>query len=105
MQFKGKLFNISFVVVYALTRYVPESEADLFDQLPTFTLKKVPKRYLIFIGDDFNAGIGGKVSSAESAIDYFGLGARCSRGSKLLHFAMTNDLVITDTLFKHKSSR
>jgi hypothetical protein len=42
-RFKGHLFNISVIVVGAPTRDVPEGETDLFYQVLTCTLKKVPK--------------------------------------------------------------
>ena len=62
------------------------------------------KREITIIMGDFNAKVGETINN-ESGIGEFGLGERNERGDLLTNFCQANDMVITNTLFKHPLRR
>ena len=64
------------------------------------TIDSIPNRDIKIISGDFNAKVGKQYRSSESN-GKFGLGEENDRGTDLLEFCRSNNLVIANTLFEH----
>lgn len=62
------------------------------------------KDHLILMGN-YNASFGNTTNENVPNVGKYGLGDRNSRGERLLQFAIDNDMVITNTIFKHHPRR
>ena len=68
---------------------MPEAEVERFYEDLQDVLELTPKKDVLFIIGDWNAGVTGK----------FGLGIRNEAGQRLIEFCQENTLVIANTLF------
>eukprot|EP00794_Sanderia_malayensis_P009660 gene9660-biopygen7980 len=98
--------NLSVIQVYAPTSdYTEEDIEGFYNQLES-TLKRIPKKDILVVMGDWNAKVG-----PDAHVDWpgtagkFGLGTTNERGVRLLEFAKLHNLVVTNTKFKHKTSR
>ena len=56
--FQGKPFNITVIQVYALTSDAKEAEVEQFQEHLQDLLELTPKKYVLFITEDWNAKVG-----------------------------------------------
>ena len=97
--------TITVINAYAPTLPVseesPEVREQFYDQLESLVRKVKRKDYLIIAGD-FNAKTGDVWRQYSRSIGKYGKGKCNSNGIELLEMCSRNDLVITNTCFKHK---
>ena len=106
MRLRATPFNITIVQAYAPTsEHSDEAVEDFYNQLQE-VLEKVPKKDFLIVQGDWNAKIG-----SDAHKDWVGVcGAYANtqtndRGLRLLEFASSNELFVTNTFGPHKSSR
>ena len=76
--------------------------ADAFyDQLQS-VVANVPSRDMLLVLGDFNARVGSDFQSWGSVIGPHGMGVCNSNGQRLLDFCTNNQLLVTNTWFRHK---
>ena len=95
-MFKGKLFNITVIQVYAPTTEAEETEVGQFYEDLQDLLELIPKKDVLFITGDGNAKVG--TQELSRIIGKFGLGVQNEAGQRLTEFCQENTLVITNTL-------
>ena len=106
IRLKATPFNINIIQAYAPTSdYSDEDIEDFYEQLQE-VLDQTPKKDILVVQGDWNAKIG------EDAYENWKgtCGRHCNaksneRGLRLLEFASYNDLIVTNTLGPHKTSR
>ncbi|XP_072037118.1 craniofacial development protein 2-like [Amphiura filiformis] len=98
-RFQTKTGAITIIQVYAPN--IADSETcvdEFYDQLQRET-DKTPKNDILIIMGDLNAKVGSDNSGWETVMGKHGHESN-DRGEKLLTFCATNDLCITNTMFK-----
>ena len=106
LRVKATPFNITIVQIYAPTSAHDEQETDQFYSKVQEQLDKAPKQDIKLVLGDFNAKVG--KDSINSCSRYMGESCNDStneNGEKLLEFAAYNDMILANTLGKHKKSR
>ena len=58
VRFQGKLFNITVIQVYAPSSNAIEAEVEWFYEDLQDLLELTPKKYVLFITEDWNAKVG-----------------------------------------------
>ena len=95
------------VVAYAPTLYqsekCPEIRDEFYKQLDS-TIEKVANRHSLVVMGDFNAKIGSGWRNYPEVIGHFGKGHMNSNGQALAECMKKNNLILTNTLFRHKLS-
>ena len=97
VRFQGKLFNITVIQVYALTRNAEEAEVEQFYEDLQDLLEITPKKDVLFVIGDWNAKVGSQ--EIPGVTGKFGLGVQNEAGQKLIESCQENALVIANTLF------
>ena len=95
---------VSIIAVYAPTNEpgcVEESEK--FYQLLQECVDEVPKHDMLIVMGDFNARVGNDVGAWHDVIGRFGPQELNENGERLLEFCSLNGLVVTNTVFQHRS--
>ena len=102
-RFKGKLFNITVIQVYAPASNAEKAEVERFYEDLQELLELTPQKDVLFIIGDWNA----KVRSQETpgVTGKFSLGMRNEAGQRLIEFCQENALVIANTLFQQHKRR
>ena len=101
VRFQGKPLNITVIQVYALTSNAEEAEVEWFYEDLKDLLKLTPKKYVLFLIQDWNAKVGSQ--EIPGVTGKFGLGVQNEAGQRLTKFSQENTLVIANTLFQqHK---
>ena len=108
IRLKCHLSYVSVIAVYAPTnpssntvQAVAPSDA-FYDQLQSVVAAVPPRDMLLFLGD-FNARVGTDFQSWRSVIGPHGMGDCNHNGERLLDFCANNQLLVTNTWFKHKN--
>ena len=101
--FVYKLFKITLIQVYALTRNAEEAEVERFCEDLQDLLEHTPQKDVLFIIGDWNAKVGSQETLAVTAI--FGLEVQNEAGRRLTEFSQGNALVIANTLFQQHRRR
>ena len=102
-----KLHNrrLHLISIYAPTNSYcekhPEEREEIYNILQTEYVNIPNRDYLILCGD-FNAKVGTKWYDYPDNLGRYGKGTRNNSGEILLDFCAEHDLIITNTLFKHK---
>ncbi len=107
-EIKLKDRKLVIIVAYAPTLKVSESNTDKRDQFYEeleCTIKKVSKRNALAVIGDFNAKTGTGWKEFPDEMGKFGKGQMNSNGRLLLECMKANDMILTNTLFKHKLSQ
>ena len=100
VRFQGKPHNISIIQCYAPTGNASDEEMEEFYNTLQETIDSIPNRDVKIISGDFNAKVGKQIRNSECN-GKFGLGEENERGTDLLEFCRSNNLVIANTLFEH----
>ena len=100
IRFQEKPHNISIMQCYAPTGNASDEEMEEFYNTLQETLDKIPNRDIKIISGDFNATVGKHNRNSECK-GKFGLGQENERGTDLLEFCRSNNLVIANALFEH----
>lgn len=104
--FKFDTQEFTFIQVYAPDSTYNESAIeDFYNQLQSIVNNTNKKANIILMGD-FNAKVGGNShENWPEVVGKYGLGTSNERGNNLLQFCSINNLVITNTIFRHKNKR
>ena len=96
--------KIVIISAYAPTLSVseknPETREEFYQQLEG-TVNSIACRNTVVVLGDFNAKTGGSHRDYPEVVGHFGKGSTNSNGESLLEFCKVNNLVLTNTLFKH----
>ena len=92
-------FCLTIVCIYAPTSTSSEEEAADFYKSLQEAVDATPKNDILTIMGDFNAKIGNV--AVDNTVGAYGLGQRNERGEMLLDFCLTNNLLVTNTVFCH----
>ena len=93
---------ISINCAYAPIENSSERDKEAFYSELQKCLKDVPKKDVLVVGGDFNAKVGLPLDGEKQNIGRFATGSRNANGELLAHFAVLNDLVISNTTFQKK---
>ena len=99
-RFQTKTGAITVIQVYAPNTSDSENFADEFYDLLQVHVNKTPKSDILLIMGDLNAKVGEDNSQWETVMGKYRIGNINGRGEKLLTFCATNDLCLTNTMFK-----
>ena len=103
IRIASKPFNTTIIQVYAPTTDCDDQVVDEFyDDIETL-MNKVHKKDILIVMGDSNAQIG--EGENHPATGKFGYGTTTERGTKLLEFAERKNMVVANTLHRHKVSR
>ena len=81
----------------------PDRRENFYNDLEQ-QVKSVNQRDFLVIGGDFNAKCGSAYAEYPNHMGRFGKGEVNENGYELLDFCMRNNLILTNTVFKHKLS-
>ena len=98
VHFQGKPFNITVIQVYDPIRNAEEAEVEQFYEDLKDLLELTPKKDVLFIIGDCNAGVGSQETPGVTG--KFGFGVQNEAGQRLIEFCQENTLVIASTLFQ-----
>ena len=98
VRFRGKLFNIMVIQVYASTNNAEEAEVERFCEDLQDLLELAHQNDVLFIIRDWNAKVGSQ--DTPGVTGKFGLGVQNEAGQRLTAFCQENALVIANTLFQ-----
>ena len=104
VRINARPHNISIIQFYAPTSASTEEEIEEFYSQLQEVIDKIPSRDVTLIMGDANAKVG-KADIPSVTYGQYGLGVRNVRGSVLIDFCATNDLVISNTCFNHHPRR
>ncbi len=96
------------IVAYAPTLTKSEKHPDIreeFYQQLDSEINKVSNRHVLLVVGDFNAKTGSGWRDFPEVVGHFGKGHVNSNGQQLLECMKTNDMILTNTLFRHKLSQ
>ena len=99
VHFQCKLFKITVIQVYVLTRNAEEAEVEWFYEDLQDLLKLIPNKDVLFIIGDWNAKAGSQETPGVTG--KFGLGMWNEAGQRLIEFCQENALVIANTSFNN----
>ena len=100
--------KISVGFVSILSIYAPTNEENMEEETEKFYSRlqdvvcSIPKRDMLLILGDFNARVGCDSSTWEGVMGNHGPSELNENGRRLLEFCTCNNLVVTNTLFKHR---
>ena len=100
-RFRGNPVNIAVISVYAPTLAADSAAKDDFYYQLQATVDRVPKRDVLIVAGDWNARTGPSDDNTRQILGKFGLGRRCENGERLITFADSNRLVVSNTRFQH----
>lgn len=101
IRLKGSIFNITVIAVYAPTRDADDTtKNDFYEDLQNL-VRQVPSSDMLIVAGDWNARAGKSDGLSQGAVGKFGLGDRCTNGDRMVNFATSNKLVLTNTRFDH----
>ena len=97
-------YRVQVTQVYASTTDHDDVEVEEFYEALSNIIERSRAQYKIVMGD-FNSKVGEQEQNEEKTAGKHGLGIINERGTRLVQFAKSNYLVITNTMFKKKESR
>ena len=105
-RFQTKGGALTVIQVYSPNTADDETKVDEFYDLLQEEINKTPKSDIMIVMGDLNAKVGKDNDQWENVMGKYGLGEANERGEKLLTFCATNDLCISNTMYKQpKNSR
>ena len=104
IRIQAQPMNITVIQAYAPTSDADENMTQTFyDQLQDI-LDNTPQKDVTIVMGDFNAKVGSN-NGVNGVMGPYGLGEQNEAGQKLIDFCISNELVITNTLFKQHPRR
>ena len=97
-------YYLQVVQVYAPTSTHEDEEVEEFYEEVSKIMSENKSYYKIVIGD-FNAKVGGHQQGDGAVVGQYGYGERNERGTRLVQFATSENLTISNTCFKKRKSR
>ena len=97
--------KLTFIQVYAPTSTAKDEEMNAFYRDLTKAIVKAKNSTWYVVAGDLNAKVSERKSNESDIMGKFGYGQRNDRGEKLMTFCRSNELFITNSLFKRKSNR
>ena len=97
VHFRGKLFNIMEIQVYAPTSNAEEAEVEWFYEYLQDLLELTPQKDVLFIVGDWDKKVGSQETPGVTG--KFGFRMWNEAGQRLIEFCQENALVIANTLF------
>ena len=97
--------NLKFISTYAPTLEVSEKDENIREEFYgalNNTVNGINRRDMLIIEGDMNGKIGSGHYDYQECIGRYGKGKMNSNDKHLAVFALLNDLVLTNTMFKHK---
>ena len=85
-----------------LTKKKQEDAEKFYDNLDKLVNKYKNKSSIVLAAGDMNAAVGRKTN--ETCIGKYSKGYKYDNGNYLINFCQNNELLLTDTCFKHKQS-
>ena len=106
IRLRATPYNVTLIQVYAPTSdYDDIVIEEFYDQLQE-VLDQTPKKDILIVQEDWNAKVGEDAhKNWKSTCGRFCNPTTNERGLRLLEFASSNDLVLTNTFGAHKASR
>ena len=104
VRINSRPHNISIIQFYVPTSASTEEEIEKFYSQLQEVIDKIPSRDVALIMGDANAKVG-KADIPSVTYGQYRLRVKNVRGSVLIDFCMTNDLVISNTCFNHHPRR
>lgn len=107
VKLRAQPINLNVIQVYAPTSSSTQDEIETFYGDLIKTISKCPNRELLYVIGDFNAKVGNTRDDDHwsTVTGGYGLGETNERGEMLLEFCAENNLVISNTCFKHHPRR
>lgn len=102
-RFYSKHIKLTIIHAYCPTNGSAAEEKDSFYELLNDTIQKVHRHDILVVTGDFNAKVGSQPSPYEDVMGKHGVGERNNNGERLCEFCAENELLITGTLFPHKT--
>ena len=102
-RFYSKYIKLTIIHVYAPTEDTDEQIKDEFYGRLQDVLDSVNEHDMLIVTGDMNAKVGNDNWAYESVMGKHGLGQRNDNGERLCDMCDMNELVITGTLFPHKT--
>jgi hypothetical protein len=97
--------RLAIIQCYAPTSAAPDTEMDVFyDDVQKAITELSGCTWLITMGD-FNSKVGLKNNHEEDVMGNFGYGQRNERGDRLISFLRSNELFLSNSMFKKRNSR
>ena len=105
LRIKGKFFNYSFINGHAPTEKSDNEEKDRFlDALET-AYDTSPRNYIKIVLSDFNAQVGKEPVNFPTIGNYSLHSLTNDNGSRLIHFAVSQNMITGSTFHPHKYIR
>ena len=106
IRLRASPFNITIIQAYAPTSdYDDDAVEDFYDPLQEI-FDQSPKKDILVVSGDWNAKVGEDAfKNWKGTCERYSNPETNERGLRLLEFACYNDLVLANTLGKHKVSR
>ena len=105
LRYKNESLKHTLICAYAPTlinsEKFPDIRNDFYTQLESL-ISNEPNNSILIIGGDFNAKTGSGYTQFNKNMGPYGKGILNSNGNHLLELANRNNLVLTNTTFKHK---
>ena len=106
IRLKCPLSYVTVVAIYAPTNpssSTTQAAAPSDTSYDQTVVSEVPPRDMLLVLGDFNVRVGSDFQTWRSVIGPHGMGDCNSNGVRLLDFCSNNQLLVTNTSFKHKS--
>jgi hypothetical protein len=104
LRVKGKFFNTTIICVHAPTEEKHEEQKDAFYEILERLYLKAPKHDIKIVMGECNAKVGKEHGFAPNAGHYSLHKESNSSGWRMIVFAMARGMVVSSTLFQHKST-
>ena len=95
---------IYFLAIHAVSNYSEDIVEEFHDMIQS-KIDALPRNNAYILLGDFNAKVGDQHSVWPEVVGRYGLGEVNDRGLQLLQFCAINNLVISNTLFRHSKKR
>ncbi len=100
VRLQAKPYNVSIIQCYAPTTAASDEEMKDFYNTLQETMDTIPHRDVKIVMGDFNAKVGLQ-NNTNPICGRYGLGQQNESGEDLIEFCGSNNLTITNTMFKH----
>jgi len=102
-RFHSKFIKLTVIHAYAPTNDADDNAKDEFYEVLSDTVQRTHKHDILVVTGDFNAKVGNQPYPYQDIMGKHGEGTRNENGVKLCEFCAANELLITGTLFPHKT--